>query len=231
MTPADGGSRAYRPLSVAPLVVGSLGTNCYVLRGGSGRTAPATLIDPGGDAPRIINHVEGLGLEVRTVLLTHGHSDHLEALPGILARWPAAQVGISAKDRPMLGDRALNLSAFVGTPVEVRPQAVNLLSGGDLLELDGLSIEVIPSPGHTPGGLCYFHPSPRQPVLFSGDTLFAGSVGRTDLPGGSAGDLLASLKRLAQLPPETLVYPGHGEATSIRAELRTNPYLIRLRAT
>lgn len=231
MTTPEGGSRAAGTVSVATLVVGSLGTNCYVLRRRSVRAGSATVIDPGGEAGKIVDYLEGLGIAVDTILLTHGHSDHIGAVPELLARWPDTTVGISSEDHPMLADAVLNLSAFVGVPVEVRPRVVRRLSGGDRLELHGVEIEVIPSPGHTPGGLSFYLPSPGQPVLFSGDTLFAGSVGRTDLPGGSAAELPASLKRLAGLPPQTVVYPGHGQATSIRAEIGGNPYLARLRGS
>jgi len=226
MTPGTG-SPAGRIVSVATLEVGSLGTNCYVLQG-AGASGPAVLIDPGAAPGEILSHLEDRGLEPGLILLTHGHSDHLGALPEVLARWPGASVGVSQEDLPMLGDTALNLSAFVGAPVDVRPRSVRLLSEGDPIEAGGLALEVIATPGHTRGGLCFFCGSERQPLLFSGDTLFAGSVGRTDLPGGSWEDLAASLRRLALLPPATLVYPGHGPATSLAAELRANPYLTRV---
>ncbi|OGS69917.1 MAG: hypothetical protein A2Y96_00370, partial [Firmicutes bacterium RBG_13_65_8] len=179
------------------LTVGGLDTNCYVLRDTGCRQASClALIDPGGDAPGILRLIDRAGLPLGLILLTHGHSDHIRALPEILRRWPDAPVAVSPADEAMLADPTLNLSVFVGAAVAPRPRQLRLLRDGDRVKVDGLAIEVLATPGHTPGGLCFHLEQADRHLLFSGDTLFAGSVGRTDLPGGSWPELMGSLRRL-----------------------------------
>lgn len=226
-------------LRINHLEVGALGTNCYVLWAedtapvpvpGSGQEGLATVVvDPGGDESRIVRAIERAGRELSHVLLTHGHADHIAALPALLERWPNAQVVIGAGDAAMLGDAESNLSTWVGPAFAVTPRDLLRVSGGERVG-GALQLEVISTPGHTPGGICfYFAPGGGNvagPVLFSGDTLFAGSVGRCDLPGGSWETLVQSLRKLAGLPAGTEVYSGHGPKTTWSKESRSNPYVL-----
>jgi glyoxylase-like metal-dependent hydrolase (beta-lactamase superfamily II) len=211
---------------VTRLTVGGLDTNCYVLRDTGCRASPLALIDPGGDAPDILRLIDRAGLPLGLILLTHAHSDHIRALPEILDQWPDAPVAVSREDQAMLADSTLNLSVFVGAAVAPRPRQLRQLQGGDRVEVGGLEIKVVATPGHTPGGLCFHLEHAGRHLLFSGDTLFAGSVGRTDLPGGSWRELAGSLRRLFLLPPEAIVYPGHGPASTLAAESAANPYVL-----
>lgn len=224
------------------LEVGTLGTNCYVLwedgapaaSGASGAGAGAAVVDPGGDGGCIVQALERAGRPLDYVLLTHGHADHIAALPELLERWPDAQIVIGEGDREMPGDAEANLSSWVGPSFAVTPRKLVPVVGGETVA-GRLELAVIPTPGHTPGGICYCHglrTSPA-PVLFCGDTLFAGSVGRCDLPGGSWETLAASLRLLvASLPGDTLVCPGHGPETVLRVEVGGNPYVAEaLRGT
>lgn len=226
-------------LRINHLEVGALGANCYVLwaeddSAAPGEGAAAAIVDPGGDQDRIAAILERAGRELRYVLLTHGHADHIAALPALLKRWPGVQVVVGEADAHMLGDADSNLSTWVGPAFAVTPREVLRVTGGE--RVGGvLDLEVIPTPGHTPGGICYLWRSGPTastspvlaPVLFSGDTLFAGSVGRCDLPGGSWETLAISLRKLAELPSETGVHSGHGPKTVLRTELRGNPYLLQ----
>jgi hydroxyacylglutathione hydrolase len=187
---------------IARLVVGPLATNCYV----AAAAKEAVVIDPGGQVRTVLDATEGL--EILAVLITHGHSDHVGGADGLLAE-TGAPFFAPAADAPLI---AKHVSA----------EPARLLRDGDRLEFGPLSLEVIATPGHTPGSCCYYTPG----VLFSGDTLFAGGVGRTDLPGGSADALSAAIReRIFTLPAETVVYPGHGELTTVGREKESNPFL------
>jgi glyoxylase-like metal-dependent hydrolase (beta-lactamase superfamily II) len=186
---------------VKRLVVGPLATNCYVVAAAEA----AVVIDPGAQVGRIMKAVDGL--DVLAVLVTHGHSDHVGAVDGLLERTTAPFLAPSAD------------AALIAKYVSAEP--ARLLSDGDRLEFGPLSFEVIATPGHTPGSCCYYAPG----VLFSGDTLFAGGVGRTDLPGGSGDALFTAIReRIFTRPDDTVVYPGHGEFTTVGREKETNPF-------
>lgn len=205
-------------MKVTYFSVGGLGTNCYIVSDDSGHAA---IIDPGGDAPRILNAVKDKDLTVDFILLTHAHFDHIMAVEEIRAA-TGAQLCVGAGDAPMLCDAQFNLSGMVYPSQEVELTADRLLVDGDTVCFGNATLTVMETPGHTRGGVCYL----GEGVLFSGDTLFAGSIGRTDLPGGDTTVLRRSLARLAALDDDITVYPGHGEQTTLSFEKSANPYLV-----
>jgi glyoxylase-like metal-dependent hydrolase (beta-lactamase superfamily II) len=176
----------------------------------------AYVIDPGADAQRLISLVSGKGLELECILLTHAHFDHIGAVAALKAAFPDAGVFVPPADVQVYS-HAMNQLMPEYPPVK--------LPEGVLGDFTHESIKVIPTPGHTPGGVCYYLSADK--LLFSGDTLFAGSVGRTDLPGGHMPTLMNSLAALKQLPDDTLVIPGHGPSTTIAREVATNPFIER----
>ena len=205
--------------------VGPVAENCFIARrDGSDR---AVVIDPGDEADRLLGAVTELGLTVEAVLLTHTHFDHVGAVAPV-ARATGAPVYVSEIERPVLAD-IMRYVPFPGIGPYESYEADHTLKGGERLEIAGLEIDVLFTPGHSPGHLTFSIPS--EQAIFSGDVLFRGSVGRTDLPGGDWTTLLASIRGLVEtLPEETAVYPGHMEVTSLGAERRTNPFLEELAA-
>ncbi len=200
-------------------VLGSFGTNVYVLA--DDETSETLVIDPGADCERLAEDLKLAGLKLKHIAVTHGHGDHTGAvatLQNALGGEFVAHVG----DRGQIEVPAPWIVAMM--PGFVDPPPVDrFVEDGDVLTLGELAITVVATPGHTPGSVCYLH----EDVVFTGDTLFQGSVGRYDLPGGD-GDLeIRSIKtRLLTLPSETRVLPGHGAASSIGEEASSNPYLI-----
>ena len=193
--------------------VGGFEVNCSILS----ENGKAWIVDPGQEANRIVDLLAKKGLEPAAILLTHAHFDHISGIPGLLEKYPDLPVYVHEKDIPMIGHPLNQLPpeyTSFAKPKEVR--GLESFKG-----LEGL--KVIETPGHTPGGVCYYFP--KDKLLLSGDTLFAGSVGRTDLPGGDYATLMDSLKKLTALPDDTLVIPGHGMHTRIAAEKRSNPFL------
>jgi hydroxyacylglutathione hydrolase len=203
--------------------LGPIGTNCYVVR--ASQTADeAVVVDPGGDAADLRLELARLGASCVAILITHGHWDHLGGVAE-LAEGTGAPVYMAANERALLE----NLPDLVppGTPARSYT-ADRFLAGDETLELAGIRFETLRVPGHSPGHLA-FH---AEDSLFSGDVLFAGSVGRTDLPGADHDTLVESLRMLTErFPPETAVYSGHGPPTTLGAELARNPFLAPLRAS
>jgi len=210
-----------RELLVRTLHVGPMTACCYLIGGSDG--AGGTIIDPGDEADRITEAVEATGIAVKQIILTHGHADHIAALEEVRNAFPKAEVMIHADDAPMLERPSLNLSLFLGQSINCTP-ADRLLHDTEVVELGGLEANVIHVPGHTPGGVCLHVPDAA--IVFTGDVLFAGGIGRTDFPGGSEAALLAGIRdKLLRLPPETTVYPGHGPSSTIAHEKLSNPFL------
>jgi glyoxylase-like metal-dependent hydrolase (beta-lactamase superfamily II) len=201
-------------IAVNRFVVGPLGTNCYIVH--DKRLMKGAIIDPGDSDPGISEYIRDNGIEVEYILNTHGHADHIKA--NAFYGYP---VMMHELDEPCLRDPARNLSFLSGTRIEP-VNAGKLLKDGDIIELGGLELEVIHTPGHTPGGICI----KAEEVLFSGDTLFYEGIGRTDIPGGDHELLMRSIKeKLMTLPGETRVLPGHGPETTIEHERENNPFL------
>ena len=195
--------------------VGGFEVNCSILS----ENGKAWIVDPGQEADRIVDLLAKKGLEPAAILLTHAHFDHICGIPGLLEKFPDLPVYVHEKDVPMIG-HPLNQLPPEYPPVEGLKGSRSLRG---LRGFEGLEVEIIETPGHTPGGVCYYFP--KNKLLLSGDTLFAGSVGRTDLPGGDMATLMDSLQKLVALPDDTLVIPGHGMHTRIALEKSGNPFL------
>jgi hydroxyacylglutathione hydrolase len=209
-------------MEVRCLTVGPVAENCYVLRrDGSDR---GLIVDPGDEAERILAAAGELGIGVDAILLTHTHFDHIGAVAPVAAA-TAAPVYCPELEVPILADVMSWVPPGFG-PFESY-DADETLAGGERLELAGFEIDVIHTPGHSPGHVTYSIAD--EAALFSGDVLFCGSVGRVDLPGGDGPTLMATLRHLTEsFPEQTTVYPGHMELTTLGAERATNPFLAEL---
>lgn len=193
-------------MKMTALTVGSIGTNCYIVYNEDARSA--VVIDPSDEAALVEARLDALGLELRAILLTHGHFDHGGDVKRLLAK-RSVPVYCHPADRRLPSWLTHGLSAS------------DELADGQTLDFEGLRFAVLHTPGHTPGSVCFL----CGDAIFAGDTLFAGSCGRTDLPGGSWKDMAASLRRLAALDGDYTVCPGHGETTTLEDERESNPYM------
>ena len=202
--------------------LGPIGTNCHVVRAQSG-ARDAVVVDPGADADRVRAELDGFGSRCTAILVTHGHWDHLGGVAD-LAEAAGAPVYMAEDERILLED----VNSFTPPGVDLRPYTPDvLLHGDEILELAGITFATLRVPGHSPAHLAYH----ADGCLFSGDVLFAGSVGRVDLPGADWETLVESIRSLAdRYPPDTVVYSGHGPATTLGVELARNPFLAELRA-
>ena len=208
-------------MKVERIVVGAFQVNCWIVW--DPVSARAVVIDPGSEAETILKFIQDRGLNIGCYLLTHGHVDHVSALPDLWDALPAP-IAIHKADLDWAFTESNNMLPFYSAPK--RPGEIQrLLVDGQTWDDHGLKYKVISTSGHTPGSVCFFFE--RENLLFSGDTLFAGSVGRTDLCGGDSRLLDESLKKLARLPDNVTVYTGHGPDTNIGIEKRTNYFMQR----
>jgi hydroxyacylglutathione hydrolase len=203
------------------VVVGPFATNCYIV--GSEESKEGIIIDPGDEAGVILERVSESGLDIKLIVLTHGHIDHIGALKAVKEA-TGAELAVHTDDAKSLrGKGGLIISMLVsGLAYPKPPPPDRLLKDGDSLDIGDLHFKVLHTPGHTPGGICLL----GEGVVFSGDALFNYGIGRTDLPGGSYRQLIESIQtKLMVLPDDTIVYPGHGRETTIGAERTGNPFL------
>lgn len=205
------------------LKVGELATNCYVL---ADESPDALVIDAGADAASIIGHLDANGLAPTLLVSTHGHADHIGANAGLHERYGDMKIAVGRGDEGAFTSPARNMSFFVGRHI-TSPPADRLLDEGDVIEFGRWSFRVLHTPGHTPGGISLFvEDLAGRPALFSGDTIFAGSVGRCDIPNASWEDLFEGIReKIFTLPDETVIYPGHGSPTTVGEEKKTNPFV------
>ncbi|MCK5125472.1 MAG: MBL fold metallo-hydrolase [candidate division Zixibacteria bacterium] len=205
-------------MKITNIVVSMFETNCYLIYDEISKEC--AIIDPGAEAERIIAQIEKSQLIPRVLLLTHGHGDHCGAVGDILEKYDIPFYAGQGEEALLL-NAELNMSAAIGIPV-VCPEPTKLLTDTDTVSFGGITFSVIQTPGHSPGGVCYL----SEKHLICGDTLFYGSIGRTDFPGCSTEKLVESIvNKLLCLPEDTICYPGHGPETTIGFEKSNNPFL------
>ncbi len=208
-------------MNIKRFPLGALWTNCYLIWDDKG---DGFIVDPGGPAEEVEDFIRSHDIKLQWILLTHGHNDHIGGIPD-LRNLSDNGVAVHADDAECLTSAEKNLSTYMGASVEM-PSADRLLHDGDKLKVGSMTVDVVHTPGHTLGGVCLLvtDTAKDEQFLVSGDTLFARSVGRSDLPGGDENVLIESLKKLDGLPDKMRVFPGHGPETTIGAEKRYNPY-------
>lgn len=206
-------------LAIRMMVLGPVQTNCYFLINED--TKEVLIVDPADRAQKIIEWINSEGLKPTAILLTHGHFDHIMGVAGVKKEYNIP-IYASKDEVEVLADPQINVSTIMGAYLSMK--ADKLFSDGDVLELAGMKLKVISTPGHTIGSVCFY--MEEEKVLISGDTLFEASVGRSDFPTGSSRQLIESIKtRLFVLPDDTDVFPGHGGTTSIAYEKAHNPFI------
>jgi glyoxylase-like metal-dependent hydrolase (beta-lactamase superfamily II) len=204
------------------LILGAYQTNCYILRD-SETAKDCLIVDAGLQAGELIDFLQEHKLNPVAVVLTHGHADHIAGVAVLREDFPDIKVCIHKLDARMLTEAKGNLSAMAGVPFSTEPADFSL-EEGTIIEQAGIKLQVLHIPGHTPGGICLY--SEDEGIVFTNDTLFANSIGRTDIPDGNMTQLIKCIKeKLFSLPDETICYPGHGSVTTIREEKAHNPFL------
>lgn len=210
-------------LRIETIVAAPFAQNAYVVW--RANATEALIFDPGFDPHAIIELVHREGLKPVAIINTHGHSDHIAGNAAMLEEFPGIPLLIGRHEAYLLTDPQANLSAKFGISI-ISPPATQLVDDGERITLAGISLLAREIPGHSPGSLVFIADAESPPVVMVGDVIFAGSVGRTDFPGGSSRTLFDGIqKKLFDLPDETLLYPGHGPTTTIRREKETNPYV------
>ncbi len=206
-------------MKVERFVTGIISTNCYLVI--NEETLQTVVVDPAASSPNLMNHIDAENLKIEAILLTHGHFDHIMGIDGFLKKYNVP-VYLHEADKEIINDPKLNQSSTYTAGYTF--SEAEYIQDGQVLTLAGYEFEVFHTPGHTPGCCCFY--VRQEGVLFSGDTLFANSVGRTDFPGSSTSDLIRSIReKLLPLPDETRVYPGHMGETAIGHERKNNPYI------
>ena len=205
-------------MKITNLPSGELAVNTYLVEDET--TKKGFIVDPGGYNPQLNKMIQQEGLDIQYIILTHGHSDHIGGVAQHKEELPGVQVVADAAEVPMLADPRMNMSSMMGGAVTVTPDIT--VGDGDTLTVGSLELKFLHTPGHSPGGMCVAVGN----TVFSGDTLFCGSIGRTDFPGCSFGDLSDSIKeKLYVLPDDTQVFPGHMGPTNIGYEKENNPFV------
>lgn len=199
------------------LTVGPLMENCYIL--GDDKTKIAAVIDPGDEPERIVERLEKRKLQCTHILLTHAHVDHVSGINGVV-KATGANVYIHKDDAFMLKSAPVQALAFGMKPF-LPPKVDRYLEDGEIIEIGNLKVKVLHTPGHSSGGVCFL----VEKCIFVGDTIFQGSIGRTDLPGGNYNELINSIEtKIFTLPDDTVIYPGHGPETTVGYEKKYNPF-------
>lgn len=206
-------------MKIKSLVLGALQTNCYIV--GDDDCCQCAVIDPAADASSIIAAASEMGCEIKKILLTHSHFDHFEALNELYNK-TGAQVLVSADDKPGLSYPQLNLSSSFGFGTLIFQGEVTAFHDGDSITVGNVILEVMSTPGHTPGSVCFILHDSK--TIFSGDTVFAESIGRTDFPGGSFEAIIHSLNAVLAMDKDYKIMPGHGPVTTVEKESKYNPY-------
>ncbi|MFH1686204.1 MAG: MBL fold metallo-hydrolase [bacterium] len=207
-------------MQIKTITVGPFEVNCYLCW--DQISQDGVIVDPGFGGEEIIRQIEAAGMKPRAILLTHGHGDHIAAVKSVKDHFDLP-LYVGRGDEKMLASPSENVSALVGEPI-VAPEPDYLLDDEQVVRRGTISFQVLHTPGHTPGGVCYFNAEAN--LVFTGDTLFWGSVGRVDLPGGDGPTLINSIRtKLMPLGDEVDCYPGHGPATSIGFERNNNPFV------
>lgn len=207
-------------MNVKCLTVGPMQANCYLVW--CEETKEALVIDPGAEGEKILSAIDQEDLDVKYIVNTHGHVDHMEANREVKNQ-TGAKILIHVNDALLLTNSQLNLSTYLGSPVSGPPPDILLCEGEDITIGENLVFQVLHTPGHTRGGISLV----TNKTVFTGDTLFAGSVGRTDFPGGSVKELLSSIKeKLFALGDDYVIYPGHGPSSTIGEEKKSNPFIF-----
>lgn len=206
-------------MRICRLTVGPISTNCYIIVEESKKRA--LIVDPGGDADRIMNKIKELQVSVEAILLTHGHFDHMLAADTLREKYQV-KVYLGQDDSELIKNPMENVSGMFGKPMSTHADV--LLRDGQVLELAGFEIKVLATPGHTKGGVCYY--IEKETVAFSGDTIFQASVGRSDFPTGSGASLSKSIReKIFTLPEDTQLFPGHGDSTVVSYEKKYNMFV------
>jgi len=212
MSQRESGSPNVSELMVRGIVVGLFAENCWII--GSRRSREGIIIDPGDQAVDILNLAKDLGLNIKLIANSHGHLDHVMAVADVRERTGA---------RFLMHDGDLGILSVLRNSVQGLPQPDAHIADGDDVEVEGVKLKVIHTPGHTPGSVSFY----TEGMLFSGDTLFQGSIGRTDLPGGDYGQEIRSIvDKLLELPDDTVVLPGHMQESRIGIERESNPFIL-----
>ena len=208
-------------LTIEKMTIGPIATNCFIAADES--CGDCVVVDPGSDAPEIIERISSKGWRLRAIWLTHAHFDHFGAVASIMEKNPELPLGLHSLDLPLY--RTGGGAKSWGIPMDCSHEPTTWWDHANKLQIGHLQFDIMFVPGHSPGHVAFFEP--KSGTLFGGDVLFKQSIGRTDLPGGNHDELINSIRaHFLPLPEETIVYSGHGEDTTIGSEKRTNPFLV-----